>query len=136
MSSCVSAKMNKQGGMILILALILMLLLSLLMLSAIETSLLETKMSNYDSNKMQTFYRAENLLIQYEQKIAQGEKTASAEIIDNDICGITFYRITVAEKRNGASSILQSTFAKIGDITHCDPKPIIQQGRQSWRLLQ
>ena len=128
--------MQKQTGMIFIVVMLFVFILSLLTMSELESTLLETKMSNYDSNKMQTFYRAENLLIQYEQKIAQGEKTASAEIIDNDICGITFYRITVAEKRNGASSILQSTFAKIGDITHCDPKPIIQQGRQSWRLLQ
>jgi Tfp pilus assembly protein PilX len=133
------AKLNKklthEKGMVLIVVILFLSVVSLLALNLLNTSLLETKMSNYYQNKARTFYQAENYLIQSEQAILRGEQIANAEIIDAGICGVTFYRVFAEAKYNAVHSKLQSTLAKINDLSICNPKPMVKQGRQSFLVV-
>jgi len=133
-------KLNKkythEKGMVLVMVLLFLSVISLLAINLLNTSLLETKMSGYYQNKSKSFYQAENYLAQSEQAILAGEKIANAEIIDTDVCGVTFYRVFASAEHNSAQSKLQSTLAKIDDLSHCDPKPNVREGRQSFLVME
>lgn len=108
-------------------------MMSLFALYLFNTSLLETKMTNYYQNKIQAFYKAETLLIQYEYEVLSGKNIVSAELIDStSSCGVVFYRIIAEAEYNGARSKLQSTLAKLDSSIHCDLKPKVTNGRQSF----
>jgi Tfp pilus assembly protein PilX len=128
-------KINHEQGMVLVMVILFLSVVSLLALNLLNASLLETKMSSYYQNKAQAFYQAENYLTQSEQAILRGEQIANAEIIDADVCGVTFYRVFANAECHGAWGKLQSTLAKIDDLSHCEPKPNIKQGRQSFLVV-
>jgi Tfp pilus assembly protein PilX len=123
-----------EKGMVLVIMMLFLAVISLLALNLLNTSLLEVKISSYYHNKVRAFYLAENYLTQYEQEILAGKKVSSAEVVDTSICGVTFYRVFAGAKYKEAPSNLHSTLVKIGDTTHCDPKPNIKPGRQAFWL--
>ena len=116
-----------EKGIVLVVVMLVLLIVSLLALNLLNSSLLETKMSNYYQNKACAFYRAENYLSQYEQEILGGGKITNAEIIDTAICGVTFYRVFASVTHNTVLSKLQSTLAKIDVTKHCNPKPKVKE---------
>lgn len=126
-----------EKGMVLIIVMLFLLIISFLAINLLNTSLLETKMSNYYYNKTHAFYIAENNLEKYELEILEGKiKSAEiTEIVDANVCGATFYRITACAKYNEVLSILQSTFAKIGDPSKCNKTLNIKPGRQSFLVV-
>ncbi len=122
-------------GTILISALLFLLILTLLTISISQTSLLENKMSSNYQDGIFALQRAEINLIKKEQQIGRSNKLpAGVEIISTAVCGVTFYRVKAEGKYKETKRILQSTFAIIGDTTHCHHKLLITPGRQSWRL--
>ena len=124
-----------EQGMVLVIMMLFLAVISLLALNLLNASLLEVKMSNYYLDKMRAFYLAENSLIQAEQEILAGKKVSSVEVIDTSVCGVTFYRVFASAKYKETPSDLQSTLAKVGDTTQCDPKPNIKQGRQAFLVV-
>lgn len=133
MSNYMNAKLH-QRGVVLMMTLFFVLLLAMMIMNALETALLEVKMSNNFTQQLATFNAALTKLINAETKLAQGGKVASAEIISTAICGVTIYRIIASATQGSTKTEMQSTFAKVGDTSHCDPKPKMVTGRQSWRL--
>ncbi|EKE00782.1 MAG: hypothetical protein ACD_21C00274G0001 [uncultured bacterium] len=129
------ARLNEQG-MVLVIVMLFLLITSLLALSLLNGSLLETKMSSYYQDKVRAFYLAEDYLAQYEQEILAGREVAGAKIIDAGVCGATFYQITANAKHNAVVSKLQSTFVKVDDTAHCDPKLNVMPGRQSFLVVE
>lgn len=127
--------MRSQCGAALVAVMLFLMVLTILVISMLQSGLLETKMSEYYKNNSALFYAAERQLEKYEQQLAKGEQVRAATIIDAAVCGTTFYRVN-SVIHNGESGIrVQSTFAKVGDILSCDPKPQVQTGRQSWRIF-
>lgn len=123
--------MKKEKGMVLLTVLLFLVMITMLVLAMLNTSLLETKMSSNYLEKMKLFYVAEDKLKQSEQELLANGSSLDAEMIEQ-ICGADFYRIIVnATDDNGGTLKLQSTVAKIGDVSKCDPKPKVQSGRQS-----
>jgi Tfp pilus assembly protein PilX len=122
-------------GAILISALLFLFVLTLLAMSISQTGLLENKMSSNYQNGIFALQRAEINLTKKEQQIGRSNKLPTGvEIISTAVCGVTFYRVKAEGKYGEAKQSLQSTFAIIGDTTHCHHKPSIIRGRQSWRL--
>ena len=128
-------KNNSERGMVLVLVTLFLSVISLLALNLLNGSLLETKMSRYFHDKTRAFYMAENYLEQYEQTILDGGEVKTAAVIDTSLCKVTFYRVFASAEYHQASSRLQSTLAKVGDIAQCAIKPNIKQGRQSFLAL-
>lgn len=128
-------KIQKQRGTILIFALFFVVILSFLILRILESSSLENKIAKNYQDEIANFYALESKLIQYEQKVLNGENTKFATLInDKAVCGVTFYSITVTEKTGDASGQMTSTVAKFNDdIAKCDPLPVVTEGRQSWQ---
>lgn len=128
--------MKNEYGFILIVMLLFLLVLNLLTLCILDVDLLETKMLVGYQDKIKTFYRAENILVQAEQEILDGKAVTvpgvDVQLINSSICGIIFYRLTVKASYRGAESILQSILAKIGEVSRCQPQPKIVPGRQSF----
>jgi Tfp pilus assembly protein PilX len=121
--------------MVLLTVLLFLTMISVLVLAMLDTSLLETKMSNNYLNKMQLFYSAEAKLKQNERAILSNQIPAGAELMQQ-ICGIDLYQVIIEMNDTTSSKIkLQSTVAKVGDISKCDPKPKISAGRQSFRKI-
>ena len=126
---------EKEKGMVLLTVLLFMTMISILVLAMLDTSLLETKMSNNYLNKIQLSYLAEAKLKQNERATLSNQISAGAELMQQ-ICGVDFYRVIVEMNDASGSKIkLQSTVAKVGDVSKCDPKPRIQTGRQSFREI-
>lgn len=125
-----------EKGMVLLVVMLFLSIISLLALNLLDASLLETKMSSYYQDRIQAFYKAENLLEQYERGILNGEKVVSAEMIDDSICGAVFYRVAANATYHEIESKLQSFFVKIGDTTRCDQKPNITEGRQAFLVVE
>lgn len=107
--------------------------LTLLVLSMLEKNLLYRKINSYFENSSLAFIKAEKALLVMENELKNEKIPKNAEIISSDICGVTFYKLTSTGKSGIASKTIQSTFAKINDISKCTPKPLIKEGRQSWR---
>jgi Tfp pilus assembly protein PilX len=128
------AKGYNNLGIILVSTMLFLLLLTLLAINALQTALLETKMSANFKDNIATLHKAEKKLQHKEFLLQQGITPLPPEItlISTDICGINFYRIKV----HCDKEILQSTYAVIGDISSCDSKLNIQPGRQSWVSLE
>jgi hypothetical protein len=128
---------QQQRGAILLSTLLFIMLLTLLALYISQASWLESKMSNAYIAKLTALYEAENNLHKYEQKLLSGEKINEkiAQKLDGySYCpGIDFYRLHVAS--SDGTTELQSTIAKVGDISKCNPKPNIISGRQSFRAV-
>ena len=77
---------------------------------------------------MSNNYHDEILALQnHERTLAKKEQHLNYSEIIATTCGVTFYRVI--------AGTLQSTYAVIGNISHCHPKPTIHPGRQSWREL-
>lgn len=129
---------RKDLGITLIVVMLFLLVASFLALSLLNTSLLETKMSGYYRDKAYAFYKAENNLEKYEQEILDGKIVSAAitGIANAGVCGATFYRVVANAEYHGMSSILQSTFAKVGNLDQCKPMPNIKPGRQSFLIVQ
>lgn len=122
-------------GFVLVTVLLFVFILSLLALTLSQVSLMETKMSGYYQEKILSLVDAENKLIKDEGILATGQIPREAILITDTVCGVKFYRLTAAGKFGATKSVVQSTFVKIGDVSHCDPKPKIKAGRQSWKEL-
>jgi hypothetical protein len=127
----------QQRGAILLSTLLFIMLLTLLALYISQTSWLESKMSNAYVAKLIALYEAENSLYKYEQKLLAGEKINEkiAQKLDGySYCsGVEFYRLHVTSV--DGTTELQSTVAKVGDISKCEPKPRVISGRQSFRTI-
>lgn len=123
-----------QSGMVLVLVMLFLLVLTLIVTSGLSIVIMETKMSKNFVSYVTLMQAAENKLSQYEQKLVQSGKAPGSEIISTDLCNVTIYRVTASVIQGTASCELQSTFAKVGDTSRCEPKPNIVQGRQSWRI--
>ena len=117
----------KKNGSALIIAMLFVFILSALVLVVLERSALESRMVGYFSAKNMTLAVLEQTLASKEQELLKGKIPREAALISNRICGVTFYLLTLKN--------LQSTFAKVGDMSKCDPKPIIAEGRQSWVVI-
>lgn len=124
---------KSQSGMVLVIVMLLLTVLTVVVISSLQITLLETKMGTNFAMAATAASSAETKLAQYEAKLAQGGKVASAELISSVLCNVTLYRITAVGTEGSAESNLQSTYAIVGDISHCDPKPNVNPGRQSWR---
>ena len=92
-------------------------------------------MSVYYQEKTQSLIAAENKLLKDEAMLSGNQVPRDAQLITDEICGVKFYRITAAGKFAATQSVLQSVFAKIGDVSHCIPKPKTKEGRQAWREI-
>jgi Tfp pilus assembly protein PilX len=127
-----------EKGMVLLVVMLFLSIVSLLAIELLNTSLLETKMSNSYRDKVYAFYEAEKRLKRYEREIVEHGNTENAKIIDDrSVCGAVFYHVVASAKVNGAQSKLQSTFAKNIDSAYCDePKPITKPGRQSFLVIK
>jgi Tfp pilus assembly protein PilX len=131
------SKLDNTKGYILVIVMLFLLILSLLALSILNVGLLESKMGVSHQDKINSFYLAENYLLQAERQVVAGlpVTTAKVESIAADICGTDFYRLTATANYHGAESVLLSTVAKVGDISSCEEKPNITPGRQSFLLM-
>ncbi|CAL7963881.1 type IV pilus assembly protein PilX [Gammaproteobacteria bacterium] len=129
-------RLESEKGMVLVVVMLFLLITSFLALTLLNTSLLETKMSDYYQNKARAFYKAEDILEKREQEIISGKIISPeiTEIKNANVCGATFYRITASAKHNTVQSELQSTFAKIAKPDDCTPKPNIKPGRQAFLI--
>jgi hypothetical protein len=123
-----------ETGTILISALLFLFIITILTLSLVRTSLLESK--------MQQNYRAKSFALQQaEIKLQIAESILNTGIIPIEAkeiykaCGITVYKIIVDGFYHTTKNTLQSTFALIGDISQCEPKPKLHTGHQSWLEL-
>jgi len=123
---------TSETGAVLITALLFLLILTMLAMSIVHIGLLETKMSKNYQDKIFATQQAEQNLIQKEQQLNSGNLSV-ATVISTAICGVTFYRIEAEGQYHHAKTNIHSTYAIIGDTSHCDPKPTIHPGRQSWR---
>jgi len=128
--------MKDNCGFVLVTVMLFLSILSLLAFSVLEVCLLENKMSVFYQDKINSFYIAEEYLLQAERQILDGKLITNANIEINDInsgiCGVSFYRLNARADCRGVKSILRSTLAKVGDIGNCNPKPDIVSGRQSF----
>ena len=125
---------RKNVGAVLISALLFLLVLTLLAMSILQTGLLETKMSTNYQDANFALQKAKLNLTKKEQAIAKSKQLPTGvELISNAICGVTFYRVTAAGEYQKTVTTLQSTFAIMGDASHCHARPTIHPGRQSWR---
>ena len=106
--------------------------MSLLALTLVQVSLMETKMSAYYQEKTLSLINAENKLLKDESVFAAGQVPHDAVLITDEICGVKFYRIITSGKFGATISVLQSVFAKIGEVEHCPIKPKVKEGRQGW----
>ena len=130
------SRLHNNDGFILVVMMLFLLVASLLAVSGLNMNLLEDRMNIFYQDKIRSFYQAENLLLDAERKILSGVETNDIPIIDMDICGVTFYRLTVEAEYHGAKSSLQSIFAKAGDFKNCSFKPNISSGRQSFLIVK
>lgn len=119
-------------GFVLIFTLLITFILSLLALTLVQVSLMETKMGVYYWEKTLSLIDAENKLLKAETTLIAGQVPREATLITDEICGVKFYRVTTSGKFGTTESVLQSTFAKIGDISRCPVKPKIKEGQQGW----
>ena len=124
---------QSRKGSSIITAMLFNVVLTLLVLSMLEKNLLDRKISGYFENSSLAFIKAEKALLAMENKLKNGEMPKNAEVISSDICGVTFYKLISTGKSGIASKTIQSTFAKTNDISKCTPKPLIIEGRQSWK---
>ncbi len=122
-------------GFVLIFTLLITFILSLLALTLVQVSLMETKMGVYYQEKTLSLIDAENKLIKDEAILLVGQVPHDAILITDEICGVKFYRVTTSGKFGTTESILQSVFAKLGDVAHCTIKPKIKEGQQMWREI-
>jgi len=113
-----------------------LLVTSLLSVGLLNMVCLEDRVGIYYQDKIRAFYSAENILLSTEEKVIAGDNVSGAVIVEADICGVTFYRLTVASSYHGAQSILQSVIAKTGDFSSCIEKPKIIAGRQSFVIIK
>jgi Tfp pilus assembly protein PilX len=127
-------KIAKQAGVALVIIMLLLAALTVVAMNMLTLSNLETKMGASQLDYLQGTTTAMGKLKQYEQEVAANKTVPNAEIISTSICGVTMYRITAQVRHYSTKVIIQSTFAKVGDIAHCDPIPRITAGRQSWQL--
>jgi len=129
-----------EDGYILISVLFFLTVLYLLVTGLMEVALLESKMSANYAQQIENLYATDQALIEYEQKILEGNPPSNAKIIqpvaNSSICGVTYYRVTATHAHGMNSTQIESTYAKLGDISKCNPKPIVQEGRQSFRLVE
>lgn len=125
---------NKQQGTIIIWVMLFLVIIAALVMSSLEIGLLESKMADNFAAKNSSFNAANNLLLQYEAKVAAGVAIPEALLIAKGICGSDIYRID-ALATNGTTKIqLESTFAKLNAVSDCEAKSRIVPGRQSWRM--
>jgi Tfp pilus assembly protein PilX len=111
----------KEKGIILILTMLFLSIASMLAVSLLNITLLENKTNNYYTNKLKAFYKAEELLIKYENEVINHNNMQHAEIIDDEsVCGATFYRVTAFYKYGKISSKLQSVVAKTSNKINND----------------
>jgi len=122
-------------GFVLIFTLLITFILSLLALTLAQVSLMESKMGAYYQEKTLSLIDAENKLIKDESVLVAGVVPRDAVLVTGEICGVKFYRVTTDGKFGATKSTVQSTFAKIGDTSHCDPKPKVKDGRESWKEI-
>ena len=126
---------NHQQGTIIIWAMLFLVVIAALVMSSLENGLLESKMAHNFGVKNSAFSAANNILLQYEAKVAAGIAIPEASLIAKDVSGADIYRIT-AIAANGTIKIqLESTFAKLNALSHSETKPQIAPGRQSWRVV-
>jgi len=118
-------------GFILVTVLLVTLLLSLIALTMSQTSLMENKMVSYYQSKSWDLVAAENKLLQAENDLFLGKIPREAILIPAGVCGVKFYRINISQK----TTVLSSTYAHLEDFSHCDPKPQVKEGRQSFRFF-
>jgi len=124
------------NGFILVTTMLFLLVVSLLAISVLNMNLLEDKMNIFHQDKIRAFYKAENILLDAERRILVGLDVSNIQIVDTNICGVTFYRLIVEAEYHGAKSILQSVFAKISNFENCPSKPNINLGRQSFLIVK
>jgi hypothetical protein len=113
---------NRESGFILVTTMLFLLVLNLLAFSALEVGLLESKMSSFYRDKVESFYKAENKLLQLEGELGGDQELDNIKVIDTNICGVTFYRLSVNSKYRSAKTCLEAIFAKIDETKICDPK--------------
>jgi len=118
-------------GFVLIAALLFTLLLSCLVLMLAENSGLTTKSGIYYQQKILTLTDAKKRLLQNEIIFKSGQIPHGAILIDDKICGVKIYHLTTTSKMKFAKTTLQSTYAKLDDVLHCEQKPKIHEGWQS-----
>jgi len=123
-------------GFVLIPMLLFAFIFSLLALLAIQESVIETQASSYYRAKILSLIDAENKLLVMENKLAKGEIPQDAELIPEQVCGIKFYRLTATGKAGSSKSYVQSTYVKLDDSQHCEPRPVMKGGRQGVRQLR
>ena len=126
---------NKKEGFVLISALLFATVLAILALVILESLSLEPKMTYYFNQKELAFVAAEKDLKMKEMKIEKGLSADGSELIEDEICGVEFYRVTGNGKSRGVNVLLESYFAKKVLKTECKTSPDIIFGRQSWREL-
>lgn len=121
------------SGSILIITLSINLIITLFIMVLLESNLLESKLSGYFRNKNLALINAENSLHMKEQMLQKGLIPQDIAVIPSQTCGVIYYRLTTTGKSGLVSKSITSTYAKINDISSCNPKPIIKEGRQSWK---
>jgi hypothetical protein len=122
-------------GIALITAVIFFMLLSLIVVEMLKRSILSNKENTYAKNKYLSLISAENNFITFEHNLLSDRFPNEAELIYEE-CGVDYYRIKgkteVTENMEAKSAIIGS-FAVVGDVSKCEPKPTIISGMKSWR---
>lgn len=123
-----------QRGFVLITVLLFVALLTLVAMNVVESSLLESKMSNYYAQAMVAFYKAEAMLQNGESALLKGETSAGFKKIAS-YCGVDYYSGVARGEYKGAVVNLQSTLAKVDSQAQCKDPPKAKTGRQSWLVV-
>lgn len=117
-----------ERGMVLLTVLLFLIMITMLVMAALNTGLLETKMSgNYLASK-QDFYAAESKLQQGEVELMKDEHPSDDKLVQRDNC-VSYYRVMV-NGESGLQSVLQSIVAKVD--AKCKPESKVKNGRQSF----
>jgi hypothetical protein len=124
--------MKKQRGFVLPIVLFLVGVLSFLILSVLEIEFLEALATKSYRNQIKAYAEAENKLLKMEEKISLGSVPENTFLLSDKICGVQFYQLEATGREKEAQVTLFSTFAKVGDLSQCDPQPKIKPGRQAW----
>jgi Tfp pilus assembly protein PilX len=128
-------------GFVLVIVMLFLSILSLLALGILEINLLENKMSAFFQDKVNSFYQAEEYLLQAEMEMRAGNLPANdvnikitkiGSGIFGVLCEVNFYRLRAKASCRGIDSVLWSTFLKVGDIAGCSPEFDLITGRQSF----
>jgi len=122
--------MINQNGFVLVTVLLLLTVITMVVMRVVESSVLESKMSNYLAQKTIAFYKAETELTKAEDDILQG-KTGKYRNIQHE-CGVEFYLATGSSEFHGAAVALQSTVAVVDKSKHCNPPPQEISGHLAW----